>query len=127
MRAAVEIARSDDGAADQLLGSIANYAGAHLYWTMYWGNRLRGSLLVRDKRFRDAVTEFDTIRRNRGWNPTSPLFPLAHLDLARAAALAGDVTMSRKAYEELLTLWKDADPDLPQRIAAQRKLQQLGK
>lgn len=37
----------------------------------------------------------------------------ARLGLARAAALAGDVPRSRKAYQDLFSQWKDADPDLP--------------
>jgi hypothetical protein len=40
------------------------------------------------------------------------LYPLAHLGLARAAALTGDTAKSRKAYQDFLALWKDADPDL---------------
>ena len=43
--------------------------------------------------------------------PTSPLYPLAHLGLARAAALSGDTASARKAYQDFFALWKDADPD----------------
>jgi hypothetical protein len=39
--------------------------------------------------------------------------PLAYLGLARAAALAGDSSRARRAYQDFLALWKDADPDLP--------------
>lgn len=42
----------------------------------------------------------------------SPLYPLAHLSLARAA-LTGETARSRKAYEDFLALWKEADADLP--------------
>jgi len=38
---------------------------------------------------------------------------LAHLGLARALAQAGDKPNARTAYKDFLTLWKDADPDLP--------------
>jgi len=34
------------------------------------------------------------------------------IGLARAAALNGDASTSRKAYEDFLAVWKDADPDL---------------
>jgi pentatricopeptide repeat protein len=37
----------------------------------------------------------------------------ARLQLARAFALSGDKTKARAAYQDFLTLWKDADPDLP--------------
>ena len=43
----------------------------------------------------------------------SPLGALARLGLARAYALSGDTAKSRSAYQEFLTLWKDADPDIP--------------
>jgi hypothetical protein len=33
--------------------------------------------------------------------------------LARAQALAGDTARARKAYQDFLALWKDADPDIP--------------
>jgi hypothetical protein len=33
--------------------------------------------------------------------------------LGRAHALAGDAAQARTAYQDFLTLWKDADPDIP--------------
>jgi hypothetical protein len=33
--------------------------------------------------------------------------------VARAYALEGDQANARKAYEEFLATWKDADPDIP--------------
>jgi hypothetical protein len=38
---------------------------------------------------------------------------LAHLGLARAYALRGDIGKARIAYNDFLALWKDADPDIP--------------
>jgi len=35
------------------------------------------------------------------------------LGLGRAYALAGDTGKAKTAYEDFLTLWKDADPDIP--------------
>ena len=43
---------------------------------------------------------------------------LAHLGLARAYAMQGDTAKARAAYQDFLTLWKDADPDIPILIAA---------
>jgi len=42
-----------------------------------------------------------------------PLGALAHLGLARAYAFQGETAKARGAYQDFLTLWKDADPDIP--------------
>ena len=42
-----------------------------------------------------------------------PLGALARLGLARADALQGNTAQARAAYQDFLTLWKDADPDIP--------------
>jgi hypothetical protein len=38
---------------------------------------------------------------------------LALLQMARAQKMSGDNAAARKYYEQFLTLWKDADPDIP--------------
>jgi hypothetical protein len=40
-------------------------------------------------------------------------FAAVSLELARSQSLMGDRKAARKSYEDFLTLWKDADPDLP--------------
>jgi eukaryotic-like serine/threonine-protein kinase len=42
-----------------------------------------------------------------------PIGVLANLQLGRAYALAGDTADGRSSYERFLTLWKDADSDIP--------------
>jgi hypothetical protein len=48
---------------------------------------------------------------HRGRNPTSPLYALARLGLARALVLEGDTSNARIAYQDFFALWKDADPE----------------
>lgn len=48
-----------------------------------------------------------------------------HLGLARAAAIAGDTTKSRQAYQDFFALWKDADADIPILIEAKREYEKL--
>src|SRR5256884_5106940 len=43
----------------------------------------------------------------------SPFGALAHLGLARAYQLSGDSAKAKTKYQDFLTLWKDADPDVP--------------
>jgi hypothetical protein len=42
-----------------------------------------------------------------------PWQALAHLHLGRAWAMAGDKENSRRAYQDFLAFWKDADPGIP--------------
>ena len=60
-----------------------------------------------------AIDEFRRILDHPGSAPESPLHTLAHVQLARADALAGDRTKARHEYENFFSLWKDADPDVP--------------
>ena len=61
----------------------------------------------------EAATEFQKILDHRGIVVSDPIGALAHLQLGKAYALAGDKTKARSAYQDFLTLWKDADPDIP--------------
>jgi hypothetical protein len=56
---------------------------------------------------------------------SSPIGPLAHLGAARSYTLEGDTTKARAAYQDFLTLWKDADPDIPILIAAKAEYAKL--
>ena len=38
---------------------------------------------------------------------------MAHLQIGRAYVLQGDTAKAKTAYRDFLTLWKDADPDIP--------------
>jgi len=45
--------------------------------------------------------------------------------LARGYVLAGDRVNARKAYQQLLDLWKNADPDLPTLVQAKAEFAKL--
>ena len=60
-----------------------------------------------------AATEFQKILQHRGIVQNCPLGALAHLGVARAYSMQGDKDKARTAYKDFLTLWKDADPDIP--------------
>jgi len=61
----------------------------------------------------NAAVEFQKILDHRGIAVSDPIVALAHLQLGRAYALTGDKTKARSAYQDFLTLWKDADPGIP--------------
>ena len=60
-----------------------------------------------------AVAEFQKFIDHRGLVGNFPWGALARLGLARAYALSGDRTKAKGAYQDFLSIWKDADPDVP--------------
>jgi hypothetical protein len=74
---------------------------------------VRGEAYLLARNGTAAVAEFQKLLDHPGivWN--SPLGALAHLELGRAYAMGGDSTKAKIAYQDFLTLWKDADADIP--------------
>jgi serine/threonine protein kinase/tetratricopeptide (TPR) repeat protein len=72
-----------------------------------------------------ATTEFQNFIDHRGVVGNVTLGPLARLGLARAYAMQGDTAKAKAAYQDFLTLWKDADPDIPILIAAKSEYARL--
>jgi serine/threonine protein kinase/tetratricopeptide (TPR) repeat protein len=120
-QARIELQRGNAAQAIQLLETTRPYEGDALFQIAY----LRGQIYLNQKRGTDAAAEFQKILDHRGWQPTSPLYPLAHLGLARAAALSGDTTKARKAYQDFFALWKDADADIAILQDAKREYEKL--
>ncbi|MGE0128414.1 MAG: protein kinase [Blastocatellales bacterium] len=121
VRAAIEIQRGASDQAIELLQPTADFEQVALFWPAY----LRGQAHLNRKSGAEAMVEFKKIIDHRGWDPASPLWPLAALGLARAAALNGDAARSRQAYQDFFALWKDADPDLPILIEAKKGYEKL--
>jgi hypothetical protein len=109
--ATVAVQRGESARALQLLDGVKPYdhAPASEFWPIY----LRGMAHLHLKDGRAAGVEFQSILDHRGEAPTSPLYALAHVGIARAAVLSGSVDQARKAYERFFALWDDADPNLP--------------
>jgi tetratricopeptide (TPR) repeat protein len=61
----------------------------------------------------EAAAELQRILDHRSIVLFDPMDALARLQLARALALAGDTVKAKSAYGDLLTLWKNADSDIP--------------
>lgn len=74
---------------------------------------VRGEAYLRLKEGDKAAAEFQKLLEHRGCVLNYPLGALAHLELGRAYALSGNKDKARAAYQDFLTLWKDADPDIP--------------
>ncbi len=86
---------------------------------------LRGQAYLLARNGSAAVAEFQKVIDHRGIALNFPPGVLAHLGLARAYALCGDTAKAKTAYNEFLTLWKDADPDIPILVAAKAEYAKL--
>jgi serine/threonine protein kinase/tetratricopeptide (TPR) repeat protein len=121
IKARLELSRGNATQAIQLLEPARKYEVYGDFWPQY----LRGQAHLMQKNYPQAIAEFQTIIDHRGWHPLSPLYPLAHLGLARAAQSSGDSSRARKAYQDFLALWKDADPTIPILVQARQEYDKL--
>ncbi|MFY9844955.1 MAG: protein kinase [Terriglobales bacterium] len=74
---------------------------------------VRAEALMAAHRAGDAAREYQRIIDARVIVLNCPLGSLAQLGLARAYVMAGDTVKAKATYQEFLTLWKDADSDIP--------------
>jgi predicted Zn-dependent protease len=82
-------------------------------WTAMYPVFVRGEAYLTAHQGSETVAEFQKILDHRGIVVNGPIGALAHLGLARAYALQGDTAKAKAAYRDFLTLWRDADPDIP--------------
>jgi tetratricopeptide (TPR) repeat protein/predicted Ser/Thr protein kinase len=74
---------------------------------------VRGEAYLAGHQGNEAAAEFQKILDHRGIVRNDPIGALAHLQIGRAYTMQGDTAKARSAYQDFLTLWKDADPDIP--------------
>jgi hypothetical protein len=118
-RAAIELGRKAPAKALEALKPAAPYERGRVF-LLY----LRGRAALEAGRWSEASADFQKILDQRHWAafadqrgwarlPSGAEPALAQLGLARAHAGAGDVEKARRAYQDFLAEWKDADSDLP--------------
>jgi cytochrome c-type biogenesis protein CcmH/NrfG len=86
---------------------------------------VRGQTYLAAKRSADAAVEFRKIISRRGLVMEDPMDAVARLQLARALVASDDTAGARAAYQDFLSLWKQADPDLPLLKQAQAEAARL--
>jgi serine/threonine protein kinase/tetratricopeptide (TPR) repeat protein len=74
---------------------------------------VRGLAYLAQRNGPAAAAEFQKVLDHRGLVMNFVTGAMARLGLARAYAMAGDTAKAKSAYQDFLTLWKDADPDIP--------------
>jgi serine/threonine protein kinase/tetratricopeptide (TPR) repeat protein len=73
---------------------------------------VRGLAYAKAGQSQEAATEFGKMIAHRGLGENHSIQVLALLQLARAKAAAGDKPGARRAYQDLLALWQQADSSL---------------
>ena len=91
------------------IGGLAFYMRFGALYPIY----VRGQAYMAARQPAQAVAEFQRIVDHRSIVLVDPMDAMARLQLARALALSGDTVKAKSAYSDLLTLWKNADPDIP--------------
>ena len=86
----------------------------------------RGQALSASGSYKDAALEFHRLLEARLTVPNSPYLALAHLGLANAARLAGDLDDARREFDIFFDVWKAADVNLPILRSARVEYSRLG-
>jgi tetratricopeptide (TPR) repeat protein len=118
LRAQLALGRNDSKRAIDVLQAAVPYElggpGQELFaFLSGYPVYVRGEAFLAAHQGREAAAEFQKILDHRGVVVNEPIGALARLGLARAHRLQGLAANARTAYQDFLTLWKNADPDTP--------------
>jgi serine/threonine protein kinase/tetratricopeptide (TPR) repeat protein len=87
------------------VGFIGRFAGLYPIY-------VRGLAYLAVRQPAEAAGEFQRILDHRSIVRVDPMDAMARLQLARALVLSGDTVKAKGVYDDLLTLWTNADPDI---------------
>jgi len=136
IHAILSLARGNPSTAIAELESAKTYelgetTDSPIGWTALYPVYVRGEAYLAARKGGEAAAEFQNILDHPGIVLNQPIAALAHLQLGRAYALEAQLlkgadaetarTKARAAYQDFLTLWKNADADVP--ILKQAKLE----
>jgi tetratricopeptide (TPR) repeat protein len=114
IRAAIKLIEKDPASAVEILRPALKYDLAYpdSFQSLYPAY-IRGLAYLQMGDGQQAAAEFQKLLDHPGLVGRDVHGALSHLQLARAQKMMGDEGAARKSYEDFLTLWKDADPDIP--------------
>jgi len=114
VKAAIKLNEKDPSAALAILQPVEPYDFSFNDAFDYaYPAYLRGLAYLQLKQGRLAADQFRRVLAHPGIGKGFVTESLSRLELARALELAQDSGAARRAYEDFLTLWKDADPGIP--------------
>jgi eukaryotic-like serine/threonine-protein kinase len=116
IHAAISLRNGNAAEAIQALAATTPYELGHTnsaFTFALYPIYIRGEAYLAAKQGAAARVEFQKILDHSGVVGNQPIGALAQLGLARSYALEGDSAKALAAYVRFLTLWKDADADVP--------------
>jgi ATP/maltotriose-dependent transcriptional regulator MalT len=118
LRAKLAVSRGNASEAIESLRAATSYelgqtTSSASGWTALYPVFVRGEAYLAAHQGNEAAVEFQKVIDHRAVVNVQPIGALAHLGLARAYAMSGDTAKAKSAFQDFLTLWKDADPDIP--------------
>ncbi len=132
IRAAIELNKKNPQRAIEVLQIAAPYELGEASWSelsvgigSLYPVYLRGEAYLKLGQGQLATAEFQKVIDHRGIVANSVIGSLTYLQLGRAQAMSGDKEAARKSYQKFLTLWKDADPDIPILVQAKAECAKL--
>jgi tetratricopeptide (TPR) repeat protein len=130
LRAQLALNRGDSAKATEALLSASSYELGQPGQSFFivanaYPIYIRGEAYLAARQGDQAAAEFQKVLDHRGVVLNEPIGALAHLGLARAYVLQSDAAKARSAYQDFLTLWKDADSDIPVFVAAKSEYAKL--
>ena len=110
LHAQILLNRNDSSKAIEILRVAIPYElGAASLYPAYQ----RGEAYLAAHQGNEGAAEFQKVLDHRGIVLNEPIGALAHFQIGRAYAMQGDTAKAKAAYQDFLTLWKNADPDIP--------------
>jgi eukaryotic-like serine/threonine-protein kinase len=115
VHATIEMNHGRPDRAIQILDPVSTYelGSPGFIWLNPYAMFIRGEAYLAVHDGRKAGEEFQKILAHREVVQNLPIGALAHLGLARSYLLSNDNAKARGAYQDFLTLWKDADANIP--------------
>jgi eukaryotic-like serine/threonine-protein kinase len=115
INAAIELGKNNSSQALVDLEPAAPYelGLAGTYINYLYPAYLRGQAYLLGHDGNAAAAEFQKLLDHPGITVNFVTQALAHLQIGRAWAMAGDTAKARVAYQDFFNIWKDADPGIP--------------
>jgi hypothetical protein len=116
VKAAIELSKGDSAQVFRILEAAAPYelgSPPPLQVGTLYPAYLRGQAYLLAHNGNAAAAEFQKLRDHGGIVVNFVTASVAHLQIARAFAMAGDAAKAKAAYQGFVSSWREADADIP--------------